>query len=1523
MATANVEQTQATEPRESTATPRLPESIQAKLQTVLRQTRRAELIRGGAILVAIVCCTLLLLISLDLLFGIRSSAVRWTIWLAGLAAIGLSTWHFVVRPWRRVEQLLSAAWKIESAHPEMEEKLTSTVQFLAENSNSPTGSRELIAALASRTADDVETVDPGKLPEKNSLPYMAAASVLGLILVLAVVFWPNGVIAALRNMGAPWSTPAGPQLAMQVTPGDITIVDGEDVTVAITAEDGLDSPELVITNANGETEVQAMNSTSPQQAVYTLTGVESSKTYHVRAGGVNSRTYAITVNQRPRLLQVNAEITFPNYTGLDPVTIENLDDAIVAPAGSTIALTAIGDNFAKTAAIQWDAKQEAAPGQTAESTATESQFTWVVSVEPDRTSSGMLVLRSEADAASAPYPVEIRPVADVRPAIEITQPVLPQLVMSRDDILPIHYLAKDDFGLEQIELFVQYGDLEPQQTTIFETKELVTEHSGVHDFAGASAPEDCTQVALWLRATDRRSDAMGGPQHTESDRIVITFATDAPGVGEQLVQEQLEDVVASLDDSLEKLQAAKETAQSLREELANDDLDGQENSDEEIAELIKQTSEARDSIDQLEQLLEEESNLFQPKAKDVSQIAEEHVDPAVEEANRIPLADDKSDQAKHAEQTEQHLDEAIRELQDVKAQVEQQAKDMELAAELDALAQQQERLAEQARQAAEEEPGDEAPNDDWREQQEKVAEGVQELVEESPEARQEQLLQRAEQAEELANQADQLAQQQEKLRDATQGNQEQPPTDEELKQQLRELIAAEQQEIARKTKDVAEQGDNAPELDEAQRQMQETTEKLNNAEDGQAEQAARKAADAMQPKDSQPADNDADNDPSESDPSENSQQAGEDQEAQVGKLARQQERIADAIEAINKDDFDKAAQKLQEQISERTRDLREQAEEIGKLNNEDPNAREELANAAQQLQEAQEQAADADRRLAEPNEPAEQQPEQPADEQQENDAQQGDNTQQGNDAQQANADQQSQDNDNSGQQDANNDNNQNQQAGDQSQQQGDQSQQQGNAQDQQDQKQNAGDQAQQNQSDQGQKSQDQQDQQAGDQAQQGANQDNQDQNAANKDQQQQGANDQSQQAQNQQAQNQDAQQQANQDQQGDQQQGQDAQNQQQSKPPQNQADQKDGQAEQPQDQQNQPQPNEPKPQQTQPSNKDAACNSQQCAAEALKKASESLKKASSACKECANPGSNPGSGQGQGSGQSQSGQPKPGSPEGQKPGQPSSQQGSQNNAQQGQQADGQKPNGTKPGQSANQGGAQGQAQQQGGQKPNGQQPGQQGQQGDSQQGQQPDGQQGQQSGSQEGQQSGSQQGEQSSGQQGSNNSGQQGSQPNPAGLAKAGDAAKQAAGSQSQQQAARQAEQAAQQLNQLAEQAARESGFPQRQPSGEQSNQGKPEQDGGDANGAGQKSPPSDSQDPAGQQGNSANGVGAAPSNAAVNDQQVRGESTNSWTAPRTKHKDSVLDDQESTIPAEYRRLVERYFEELSKQGAKKDSKDK
>ncbi|MEM8669180.1 MAG: hypothetical protein AAGG48_16780 [Planctomycetota bacterium] len=932
----------------------LPSPVQDTLNIVIRQNRRADAIHFVAVAIALGLLVLLGCIVADVLLSVRLKPIRWAIWVTAIGATSGAVWAFFVRTRRRLAplsetRLVDAAWKIEASHPAMEERLTSTVQFLRDDSNQH-ASPQLVGALFDETTQGVRRIDTESIPTRSTRLPITMAAVLAVALLFSVALWPQAVLTSLGNLATPWCAYRVPILPVKIDPGDVTIAEGESLKITAAATDALDRPTLEIIRGDA-VESHLMEANSPEVATLTMTDVKKDALYRIHSGGLYSTPHTITIHPRPQLSGVTADLAFPDYTFLDPQTMDRLIDPIEVPVGTEVKLTVNADDVAVDAFIDWTSEQQRITARkvSKELSVDAPQFAWTIKVEPTTDLSGTLVLQSEHGVQSVPLPIAIRASNDSLPRVEITKPSLRQITMQRDSDLSIHYRALDDFGLSATELMVMFDEEEPvvmpcqkPTTQANENRSGRRVWTGEASYVLANVPETSQHVSLWLRIADNRPAEFGGPQCIESEKIQITIDDQAESIGQQQISADRNMIEESLERAAETIERALVAAQDLQGDRSNPREARSEANAETVETLREKTREARQILDQLAERLQAEPNLFQPKAEEITRVADQEVAEAMELANQIPLTDELDQRDELARGSEKQLASALDQLDQLKSDIQQQAERMEKAAKLDKMASQQERLAEQASEGDQANP----PEEPWRTEQQKAADEIQNFAEENEEERRQRLLRRAKEAEELAEQANQLAEQQRKLTAVMKDDVKDDVQADPRKEKLQELIADQKEQIGQPDKRGNEAQDNDDQDNAAQ---------PNDAQPNDA-----------QPNDAQP--NDAQ--PNDAQPNDAQGERGQQQDGQIEQhndrvAKKQQKRLSEAANAARDGNLDQAAAKIQEQIAERTEQIQKQAERIAKQDNINPSAKERARQAAEQLKQAKQTAEQAKQSMCE------------------------------------------------------------------------------------------------------------------------------------------------------------------------------------------------------------------------------------------------------------------------------------------------------------------------------------------------------------------------------------------------------------------------------------------------------------------------------------------------------------------------------------------------------------------------------
>lgn len=137
------------------------------------------------------------------------------------------------------------------------------------------------------------------------------------------------------------------------SPGDLSVLVGEPFVIEAHVDRGAtDDVSLVVIDAAGRRVRSPMSRVGPDTFAASLDGLAEPVHYRLEGGGTWTRTHAITVVPRPEIVAVQREIRLPDYMRIDtPLPVAPEQRRIEAPAGSSVAFTAVASAEARTGAI--------------------------------------------------------------------------------------------------------------------------------------------------------------------------------------------------------------------------------------------------------------------------------------------------------------------------------------------------------------------------------------------------------------------------------------------------------------------------------------------------------------------------------------------------------------------------------------------------------------------------------------------------------------------------------------------------------------------------------------------------------------------------------------------------------------------------------------------------------------------------------------------------------------------------------------------------------------------------------------------------------------------------------------------------------------------------------------------------------------------------------------------------------------------------------------------------------------------
>ena len=770
----------------------LPAAIEETLRRLIWRVRAVIVLRG-------VLATLATgLIAILAAMGVRTQWIVVEPWQAyaltggWLAAAATAAYLTLVRPLARSFTLAGIARTIEARHPELQERLSSTVELLAsDDAPEIRGSDALIRALTRQAGQAVSTVRPRKeITFRRARPflYTLTVAVAGIAAVLAIFGADAGRLLAKTVMPS-LNLPNFYAGDLSVSPGQRVIPAGArlEVTAEVTgsmARRKLGATQFRIARPDAPDKVFQMPVQGDGTFRYTTAPLHESIRYRVRAADAVSEYFEVTVVPRPAVEAIEIGYDYPEYTHLaDTPPIAARGD-ITAPVGAiaTVRLTfnkpvanvAIAINGRPVEAASRDSRSLSFSHQLAAN----SNGTWTATLTDEHGFEGQAVQHSIVATPDKP------------PTARVDYPAETELKLSPKDRLDVGYVVTDDFGVDGAVLAVAIDGRQLEPTPLDASKGVAQTALDLAklDLSGAR------KVTFQVRASDARPAELGGPQEGVSDLRTIELDAKAPSYVFQVqlamdlrVRETLERIAAELAE-------AKKLSDPLRRSIpATETL---------AAATVEKIDALRKRLLSAEQdtraLAEVTTKSAYPELSGIlTKLADEHIGKARELAGLIKITDERAQRAASADQADYQVGRSIDIVSELLAKFDVLTELARQALKLEELARRQELLA--AAEFAKDPPADageeihKLSDEEWREAEREIAKETAELAKRDPVAKRAQLELGKERSMNLAEMARRLQRSQEALASESNAAERLKKSAETLRQ-----ITAEQKALAGK-----------------------------------------------------------------------------------------------------------------------------------------------------------------------------------------------------------------------------------------------------------------------------------------------------------------------------------------------------------------------------------------------------------------------------------------------------------------------------------------------------------------------------------------------------------------------------------------------------------------------------------------------------------------------------------------------------------------------------------------------------
>jgi hypothetical protein len=744
-----------------------------------------------------------------------------------LALVGMV--RGVVAPLFQRFAFVDLAAAVESQHPELGERLLSTVELTqTERLASPELARLLLEETAARTSDlDFAAV----APSRTARTWLTLGVVTVLLLLTPVLVVPSASMRLATRFFAPWVVPAfQADFAFHVEPGDGVVARGRAVPIRVTLQprdETVRLPEkvaLVFTPAEAAPLRRDLLPLEASPATFgTVWTLGSDGEYHIEAGNARSETFTLRSVTPVELVPDSPDITLtpPEYARatVDPVSVGGLID-LIALRGSSIQFTFRFTRPAVRAVLRWtpdEGEPRAVP-----LVADPDQQTMTASLLA--THSGQYRLELEAEhgirtpaSEDMPYGGRIVVREDQPPSLTSIKGAWTGRTIPVHERLPLEARLADDVAVAEAALEYRIDDA-AEESAKREALPLVgagqRESTIKHMFMLASKVSPGQTLHYRLRYQDNRPAEFGGPNvkyHPEKGWLQLKIVAQGASPRE-------EDITAQRDALNKKIEAIKA---ELRSEMRGSDRLRAESRDEEQLtpdqrERAKSLQEQNRKIQQQLEGLAREADA-QEELQPLAEAARELAATEMRQAGRdLDQAADPRTGPMPREQAfrgvEKELSAAYDKLESLQKKNEQLAKDRMDQSKVEALAERQKALAEEAEKwaAQENDPEAKAELEKVRREQDKLAQELENLTRDSDllqktleAARTEQTRREAEKAAELAKEQRELA--------AAIDNANRAATKEKLQE-----LARKQEELAARAEKLAQQTEKALKADRGQ-----------------------------------------------------------------------------------------------------------------------------------------------------------------------------------------------------------------------------------------------------------------------------------------------------------------------------------------------------------------------------------------------------------------------------------------------------------------------------------------------------------------------------------------------------------------------------------------------------------------------------------------------------------------------------------------------------------------------------------
>ncbi len=427
----------------------VPAPVLRKLHQVRQRKLLVQVVSALVAAAAVFLTAMSVAMLVDWLAELYDSPLRILLTTSAVVAALVTTAGWLLFAWRRMLRLDRVATDIDQQIPQLEERWTTMTRLGADAANPSVVHPAMLRRLSSEALRWEPQIDPTHVTSLTVL----LRSLIGLtaitaILGIAVLINTRRTLVLLHRFW--WPTTSISETELANLPGNIVVARGETLELtAVATGVPVERANLYVRTAGGDLQTFDLVAHGRDRVDFShrVAAVEKPMSYRFRAGDGQSDWYTVDVADRPEIESLALTLTPPAYAHQEPIKFDKLPAHVSALQGSDLDLAI----RPKTAVERVDLRI-GKDKVIRLSPSADGCYRWKTTLQDTFTFTSVLT-ESHGLTNHRPPECAVTVVPDRPPSVRILSPDS-QVAVRPDDTVNIAFTANDDIGIGSAELIV-------------------------------------------------------------------------------------------------------------------------------------------------------------------------------------------------------------------------------------------------------------------------------------------------------------------------------------------------------------------------------------------------------------------------------------------------------------------------------------------------------------------------------------------------------------------------------------------------------------------------------------------------------------------------------------------------------------------------------------------------------------------------------------------------------------------------------------------------------------------------------------------------------------------------------------------------------------------------------------------------------------------------------------------------------------------------------------------------------------